>query len=83
MKKKTIKELKSLAALQDDKIDTSDIPEETDWESVVIGRFYRPVKKKVTIRLDADILEWFKRNNNRYQPAINKVLREYIRSVNG
>ena len=82
MKKETINELKALAALEDDAIDTSDIPEVTDWDKAEIGRFYRPVKKRLTIRLDADVVEWFKRNHDHYQSAINKALRDYIRAVN-
>ena len=82
MKKETINELKALAALDDDAIDTSDIPAVTDWDKAVIGRFYRPVKMRLTIRLDADVVEWFKRNNDHYQSAINKALRDYIQAVN-
>ena len=80
MKKKTIKELEALATLDDKDIDTSEIPETTDWDSAEIGKFYRPIKKKLTIRLDADVVEWFKRNNKHYQSAINKALREHIQS---
>ena len=83
MKEKTIKEIKALAAMDDKDIDTTDIPETTGWDSAVIGKFYRPIKKKLTIRLDADVIEWFKRNNPHYQPAINKALREYIQSIGG
>ncbi|CAB1075384.1 hypothetical protein D1AOALGA4SA_3204 [Olavius algarvensis Delta 1 endosymbiont] len=82
MKKETINELKALAALDDDAIDTSDIPAVTDWDKAEIGRFYRPVKKRLTIRLDADVVEWFKRNNDHYQSAINKALRDYIQAIN-
>jgi uncharacterized protein (DUF4415 family) len=81
MKKKTIRELKALAALDDKEIDTSDIPEITDWDSAVVGRFYKPVKQKLTIRLDSDVVEWFKRHNPHYQSAINKALRDYIQAV--
>jgi uncharacterized protein (DUF4415 family) len=34
----------------------------------------------VTIRLDADLLEWFKRREPKYQTAVNRVLREYMLS---
>jgi uncharacterized protein (DUF4415 family) len=78
MKDRTINEIKELAAMEDKDIDTSDIPEIKDWDSAVIGKFYRPIKKKLTIRLDADVVEWFKRHNTHYQSAINKALREYI-----
>lgn len=80
MKKANIKELQALAAMDDKDIDISDIPETVGWDSAEIGKFYRPIKKKLTIRLDADVVEWFKRNNRHYQSAINKALREYIQS---
>jgi len=53
-------ELALLAGLSDDNIDISDIPEQTDWSDAQRGKFYRPVKQSVTIRLDADIIAWFK-----------------------
>ncbi len=74
------KKLRQLAALGDKGVDTSDAPELDGWERAEIGRFYRPVKKPVTIRLDADVIECFKRRYDRYQPAINKVLRDFCRS---
>ena len=49
--------LKRLAAMPDDRIDTSDIPEITDFAGFVRGRFYRPVTQSVTIRLNAPDIE--------------------------
>jgi uncharacterized protein (DUF4415 family) len=63
---------------EDKDIDFSDIPEILDWTGAVRGKFYRPVKKHVTLRLDADVLEWFKRKHPKYQSAINTALRRYI-----
>jgi uncharacterized protein (DUF4415 family) len=61
-------------------VDTSDLPEAADWSKGVRGRFYRPIKQSVTIRLDADVVEWFKAraNKGRYQASINQALREYM-----
>jgi uncharacterized protein (DUF4415 family) len=73
-------ELAALAAKREEAIDTSDAPEIEDWSDAERGRFYRPVKRTVTIRLDADLLEWFKRREPKYQTAVNRVLREYMRS---
>ena len=42
-----------------------------------IGKFYRPVKKQITLRIDADVLEWFKGKGAGYQTAINEVLRSF------
>ncbi len=72
---KQSKELAALAALPDDEIDTSDIPEVVDWENAVVGRFYRPIKQTVTIRLDADVLDWLKKGGRGYQTKVNKILR--------
>ena len=63
---------------EDKDIDFSDIPEILDWTDAVRGKFYRPVKRHVTLRLDADVLEWFKRRHPKYQTAINTALRQYI-----
>jgi uncharacterized protein (DUF4415 family) len=40
--------------------------------------FYRPLKKPVTLRLDADVLAWFKREGRRYQTRINQALRQVM-----
>jgi uncharacterized protein (DUF4415 family) len=80
MSDKAIKaELAALAAMSDDDIDFSDIPERRDWRGAVRGKFYRPVKQVVTMRLDADVVAWFKARESRYQPAMNRALREYMR----
>ncbi len=73
--KKVAEELAALAAMSDDEIDTSDIPEITDWSKAVVGRFYRPVKETITIRLDADVLDWLKQGGKGYQTRVNKILR--------
>ena len=75
LSKKQRKELRALAALPDEKIDLSDIPEVLDWSNAVVGRFYRPIKKSLTIRLDADVLAWLKASGSGYQTRINKLLR--------
>ena len=55
--KKQQDEINQLKNMSDDKIDTSDIPEISDWSSAEIGKFYRPKKKQVTLRLDADMVQ--------------------------
>ena len=72
------KELAALEKMPDSAIDTSDIPEITDWSKAQVGRFYRPIKQPVTIRLDADVIAWFKETAPQYQTAVNKVLRDYM-----
>ncbi len=74
--RKVAKELAALARMPDDKIDLTDGPEVRDWRGAVVGKFYRPIKKPVTIRVDADVLAWLKRQGSGYQTRINKLLRE-------
>jgi uncharacterized protein (DUF4415 family) len=76
------KELKALAALPEDRIELSDIPEVRDWSDARRGLFYRPVKQQLTLRLDADVVAWFKSQvpgGRGYQTEINRALREYVR----
>ncbi|MDI6028670.1 BrnA antitoxin family protein [Corticibacterium sp. UT-5YL-CI-8] len=74
-------QLASLAALDDSQIDTNDIPEAPaeNWVDARRG-LHRPLKQPVTIRLDSDILAWFKEHAEQrgYQTEINKVLRHYV-----
>jgi uncharacterized protein (DUF4415 family) len=70
--------LKAVAAMPDREIDTSDSPEVQDWTGAVRGSLYRPVKRLTSLRLDADLLEWFRRGGEGYQTRINAVLREYV-----
>jgi uncharacterized protein (DUF4415 family) len=71
-------QLAALDAMKDEDIDFSDIPEVLDWTGAVRGKFYRPLKKQVSLRIDADVLEWFKHHHPKYQSAINTALRQYI-----
>ena len=67
--------------MPDDKIDTSDSPEQVDWVGAKRGMFYRPVKKQITLRIDADLIEWFRQHATSqagYQTRINEALREYM-----
>jgi uncharacterized protein (DUF4415 family) len=70
--------LEALAAMPDSGIDTSDIPSQTNWTGAMRGAFYRPIKKPVSLRLDADIVDWFQQQGAGYQTRINDVLRDYV-----
>jgi uncharacterized protein (DUF4415 family) len=74
---KQISELKALAARPDSEIDTSDIPElpRERWANAIRGGFYRPVKRQITARVDADVLDWLKAQGKGYQSRINAILR--------
>jgi len=80
-----IARLKALAARPDSEIDTSDIPEWTEeqWKSAIRGDLYRPVKRQITARVDADVLDWLKSQGKGYQSRINAILRrEMLASQN-
>jgi uncharacterized protein (DUF4415 family) len=74
-------ELEVLAALLDDQIDTREMPEVRDWSGARRGVLYRPVKQQITLRIDADVIDWFRsrtRKGEGYQTNINRALREYV-----
>lgn len=75
-------DLAELAALKGRPIDFTDIP-----PLVMDERWYKPGalvpsenKQQVTLRLDPDVLDFFKQSGRRYQTRINSVLREYMRA---
>jgi uncharacterized protein (DUF4415 family) len=72
------RELGALAALPDDEIDTSDIPElpPKAWADAIRGKFYRPVKQAVSMRLDSDVVAWLKQRGKGYQTRANSILRQ-------
>ncbi len=70
--KKRAEELAALSAMPEEEIDLIDIPEITDWSNAVVGRFYRPVKETVTIRLDADVLDWLKQGGKGYKTRVTE-----------
>jgi uncharacterized protein (DUF4415 family) len=70
--------LEKLSGQPDREINTSDIPELTEkfWQTAVRNPFYRPVKQQLTLRLDADIIAWLRRQGRGYQTRANALLRE-------
>lgn len=69
------RELQRLARMPDSKIDYSDAPETKLPRDLHVGRFYRPIKQHISLRVDADVLAWFRARGKRYQTYINQVLR--------
>ena len=73
---------KRVDALKDDRIDFSDTPELTPemFARAVVRRGLKPVprKEQLTIRVDSDVLEWYKRQGPGYQTRINALLRAYM-----
>jgi uncharacterized protein (DUF4415 family) len=72
-----IANLRALAARPDNEIDLSDAPELSAerWKKGIRGHFYRPVKRQITARVDADVLAWLKSQGKGYQSRINAILR--------
>lgn len=76
-------ELDALARMPEERIDTRKIPEVRDWSGAKRGLLYRPLKQQLTLRVDADVIAWFKEhapNGEGYQTNINRALREYVES---
>jgi uncharacterized protein (DUF4415 family) len=65
--KKTI----SLSAAAEEPQRKFKIPERMEW--------YRPIKKPVTLRLDSDVIAWFKKSGRGYQTRINRALRKMMK----
>ena len=77
-------QIRTLEALPDDQIDTTDAPEILDWSDARRGVFYRPIKHQITLRLDADIIAWFKAHapdGRGYQTDINGALRDHVQRM--
>ena len=72
------REIETLARAPEAAVDTSDIPELPPgaWRHAMRGKWYRPVKRPVSIRLDADVLMWLKGKGSGYQTRVNSLLRE-------
>jgi len=70
--------LEKLSRRPDEEIDTFDLPELTEkfWQNAVRNPFYRPVKQQLTLRLDADIIAWLRRQGRGYQTRANALLRD-------
>ena len=79
MSSRSIKsDLAKIDSLKDEEIDYVDSPELDD------SFFARPLadwparKESITIRLDSDVVEWFRSQGPGYQPRINQLLRRYV-----
>ena len=68
--------------MTDDEIDTNDIPEISpeQFARAVVRRGLQPVpsKAQLTIRVDREVLDWFRAQGRGYQTRINALLRAYM-----
>lgn len=80
--RKSETDLKRLHEMTDEDIDFSDIPEVPPemFARGIVRRGLKPVirKKQLTLRMDSDVVEWFKRQGKGYQTKINALLRAYM-----
>lgn len=74
------RELAKVASKPDEAIDLLEVPEldEAFWKRAVRNPFYKPVKKQITLRLDADVIAWLRRGGKGYQTKANALLREVM-----
>ena len=72
----------ALATLTDDQIDTSDAPYRPDAVWMKAASELPQTKKQITLRIDAEVLEFFKDTGKRYQSRMNAVLRSYVDGLN-
>jgi uncharacterized protein (DUF4415 family) len=75
------RDIAAISAMRDEDIDLSEMPEVLDWSGAEMGKFYRPPKKSVTMRLDGAILEWLKGYGKGYQTRVNLLLRHAMASA--
>lgn len=69
-------------ALDDESIDFSDVPETTPemFARAVLRRNFKPIprKKQITLRIDSDVVDWYRKQGPGYQTRINSLLRAYM-----
>ena len=75
------REIAAIAAKRDRDIDLSEMPEVVDWSGAEVGKFYRPPKRPVTMRLDADVIDWLKSYGPGYQTKANLLLRHAMQNT--
>lgn len=77
-------ELNALEAVDERDIDLDDLPEQLDWSNAAVAKFYRPRKQLVSLRVDQDVVAWFKKlaqdNEQGYLTLMNSALRAYVAS---
>jgi uncharacterized protein (DUF4415 family) len=73
---------KRLDSMKDEDIDFSDIPEVTAemFARGIVRRGLKPVirKEQLTLRIDSDVVKWYRKQGPGYQTRINSLLRAYM-----
>ena len=80
--KKSRTDWKRVDGLEDEEIDLSDVPEVSPemFARAIVRRGLKPVSRKaqLTLRVDSDVLDWFRKQGQGYQTKINALLRAYM-----
>lgn len=80
--KKSQTDWKRVDALKDEDIDLSDVPEVSPemFARAIVRRGLKPVSRKaqLTLRIDSDVLDWFRKQGQGYQTKINALLKAYM-----
>jgi uncharacterized protein (DUF4415 family) len=77
------RDIRTIAKKKDEDIDFSDVAPVLDWSGAEMGKFYRPKKKPVTMRLDSDVIAWLKADGRGYQTKANWLLRQAMTHLTG
>lgn len=83
LSKEQKRDIAAISAMRDEDINLADMPEVLGWSVAEMGKFYRPPKKSVTMRLDQDVLDWLKAYGKGYQTRVNLLLRHAMASTRG
>lgn len=78
MSEELVRELAHLKNVRDDEIDMTGMPESLDWAAAQIGKYYRPIKQPVSLRIDADVLDWARSLGKGYQSQVNELMRLWM-----
>jgi uncharacterized protein (DUF4415 family) len=70
-----IARLDEIEARMGDDEDFPPVPD-ANWATAVRGKFYKPRKEAISLRVDMDVLDWLRRKGPGYQTEINRILRE-------
>lgn len=82
MSSSTNKRRKKLVKMRDEDIDYSDIPELDDsfWDTAEVVMPAAPEKKQISIKIDREVLDYFRKGGPGYQTRMNAVLRSFVRA---
>ena len=77
-KVKITKAIREAWEQRDKSLDNGEVPQLPPemWAKGTIGKYYRPIKTQVSLRIDKDVLDWFKAKGEGYSGRINDILRK-------